>query len=749
MPLRRVSRVGTGLRASRLPRVSEDDDPQASSSSDADTTSSSSYLSSDPGSDTSETHSDTSSGSFCHEEFAEARARLSVPGVTLSAPSVAAAPPFLRTRHLSDFEFRKLVLESCLPHNFAAGVSFRAFAASHSLPKVRYHGAIDELFTTTVTRFTHDAVHLQTKKGGEFIMAPETFYVMNPAAVLSRWLHLLESRGRLRKLRRPRILATIFWDAGARTVAGYHVHLLLISFPDLHTSPGCLDSVFPLVLHAGPLPRGNITAKPRPVPPIRERTFSVISSLLQELLQSGVVVPPKALAEEIREAGATGVGLPLEILNISDYASACGSCDEIVLPHVPQFPHAMKNPHKTQFQNRFHYITSGYCGCSIAQQCAAATVCTDSAAPRMRTFFRSPAQPGVRLKWRYGRHGLLHGLPCLLADLSQVFYASGLRETAECLASAFPSPGFDPLFQLRPSVVRLDAAVAAGRRQPRAPVAEAVELAVPPPAAGGPGDPDGGTNACRPPHDVRLFDLKAWIRSRRPATAAPLERWRRADGWRPSPQDVQAILHSCPLEFAVPAACGAVHRKRVGDLWSASVQYSRMMLDGPASDAEVMHLRVLGAQCFVWYKALLSEYFPWRAPQDAAWFSRLPDTLKQAMGRIHFAVNRTALAQSAHEFFVHASRLYAELGAETGSRVQEEAFEHCFLYWWLVSFCMGGMHADMPTRLRFSAMLLWTAAFAGFPHIASQRLRDQEARMYKDKRDRGRWLSRRQGENEE
>ena len=529
----------------------------------------------------------------------------------------------------------------------------------------------------------------------------------------------------------------------------------MISFPFISTNTGALDAVFPLLVHVGPRPKGapprcvtqkdgkgkKVSKWTKAVPPIHEMVDGYIASILRELEASGIHVPAGVLPDSVRrmttESGGAGADLlvwPIKIENISDYVSVTDS-STTVPANVPQFPHCAHGGDDTKvFKNMFHYKTSPQCECPIAFQASPGTTCPGPAREAV-AFWGSPSSAAFMCRWLYIRHGQLHGVPCVLADIIVVLWRRGHRRLAEMLCNVYPSTS-DPLAHLRPQ----------GREGAPVPVAEGNEVDAEPMAGGvedgdeempaakelpaAEGEPEKKKgNAQRAQHAIRLKNFKDWLRKRE-RSATPLTRY-----CVPTAEDIYDLLKGTGLLIPADMVPGYPEVK-LCDFWAAAVRYARILLDPSQlpdfSPQTIASVERLGHDVWVYYKSLMAVHCPWSAPPQAAWLIRLrkSDAGQAAqMERIRFAVNETCMAQAAHEFFVHGTRVLKLYGARAG-RIHEEAFEHIFIYMWLVAFLMGKRHAHLQTRICSVMMVFWMAAWAGFPSIGGIRRREQKSRVY-------------------
>lgn len=705
---------------------SVDSDSSASSHS-SDTTSypASSSSSSEDGATT--TDDDEASTDASHstadnsDVISTAEAELSDEDYGPPPPPAGTEQPSVTFSGLADADFRRLVIERILPLNFQAACSLAEYALRIGVSAKRYEQCVLDLFQETVHKKVHDPVFLGAD--GAWSVRPITYYLRYPAVALNRWLEVLSSRNRLAKLAEDAVHvdAIFYWDAGARTICGYRTTVLCISFPSLHVSPGALDAVFPLLFHAGPSPcfrKAQPKLRRHAVPPVRETLYAIIANLLRSIQTDGVRVPSSSHSEMLKRVVAAfpdASALHVDMINISDMKAVGETTTAIVQAHVPQFPYSSTQPNKS-FQNRFHYETSPSCHCTIAQQMSRGATCADEVR-RSIPFFPSPAVPPLQCCHMYGRHSLLHGLPCLGADLAQILYKSGLEQHALLMCAMFPAPGFDPLRHL------LNSAGPPVRRKALNPTG---------PAPGGLGG-----NSRRPPHDVRLNDVKVFIRNCQRERPDPLAEFVQSRGrFHPSPADIACVLRMAGLDFVHETTGLTV---TLATLWISAVAYSRFILDPellPGDGEDVRRdVRELGRQIFTTYKSALAKFFPWAPPVASAWFEKLPQNQQIQLSKITFAVNQTAIAQSCREFFVWGSALISRFG-RAASYFHEEAFEHLFIYFWLICFCMGKLIAEKESRLDYSAMLLWAAAWGGFPPVTVKHVRKREtcSRVYVDTR---------------
>ena len=616
-------------------------------------------------------------------------------------------------------------------------------------------------FSEICSETLHDAVHVETKDGGDWVTRPMTFFVKAPKPTIERWLRLQQSRGMLQQLSTgtTKIIVSWYWDKAARTIAGYPISALMISFPQLFKRPGSTHSVFPLVVHAGGIPSyqpdtpaKEATAKRKAVkakrgkPPVRESLNTTCAEALNSLRT--ITVPTECLSPELQLLGdIEQLELPIELLNISDQAAISETCPDVAAGNSIQFPAKFSDPSKTKFNNGMSTRPSAECTCTSAQMAYPGTACATGPRRALR-FFISPTVVPVTCRRAYMRHSLVHGHPAIAADIACFLYRCGLRQIAELICHMLPAP-YDPLCHLREGP----------KERPR-PIGGGVEFppgALDPGAAGGGDQKKASTNSERPIWAVRLsfvtdqlHELSAGHRCR--VVRQPGGRY--MTNGRPTLLNILDVLREDNTSFPLPraglsasarpdprAASPAMYT--VAQHFQDAITYALWCFRPEATGVpDPSTIANLGRDVLVRHKALLEASVPWCAPppdtpNPPGWWGRLlrdQPSQAESMSRVRFCVNATSFAQSLHEFLLGGSTAIRLYGKSLAARIHEEAFERIFLYWWLITFVMGGLLACREARLRFSVMLFFCAVFAGCPSMMRVSSAEFRHRAYQGKR---------------
>ena len=662
------------------------------------------------------------------------------------------------------------LIDELLPAAFAAACPFARFTVDRGLPTKSFYEAVTSLFAEICCETEHPAVHVETRDGNDWVTRPITFFVRNARSALARWLRAQQRRGFLKPLNDEdlTIRITWYWDKMARTIGGYPCTLLLVSFPQLFRRPAALHSVFPLVVHAGARPAFVPDKPARPKegarkaekarhgkPAVREATDTICCDILNSL--TSIDIPEECVPQGLRDLGVSD--LPVELLCISDQAAVSEISDDVAHGSSIKFPAKWSEPSKRNFVNGLGTRPSAECMCTSAQILLPGTACASGRSRGPLHFFTSsPNLPPVVCRRLYCRHALMHGHPCVAGDIACLLWRSGFRREAELICKMLPAP-YDPLIHLRgrqPDVVST-----AGDHG-------VVEPAVPaPPRAGGDaadGDAaeDAAANPERPMCLVRLsyvtdqlreaeLGVRYGIIQREGALACAVA------GKRPSLLDILDILRATRLTFPLPAT-GLSRFARpdptaphpgfytVAQHHHDVVTYAIWCMHPDSEGApSAQEIAALGRDVFVRHKAMLETSVPWSAPNPAdgrlppPWYRRLqeaPNGLDHLLDvqRIRFCANATSLAQSLHEFFLGASAAVVLCGKTLAQSIQEEAFERILLYWWLITFVMGGLLSSREARLRFSVTLLYCAVYAGCPTMQRVSAADAAHRAYQGKK---------------
>eukprot|EP01013_Petalomonas_cantuscygni_P032970 TRINITY_DN59731_c0_g1_i1.p1 TRINITY_DN59731_c0_g1~~TRINITY_DN59731_c0_g1_i1.p1 ORF type:complete len:705 (-),score=35.70 TRINITY_DN59731_c0_g1_i1:200-2314(-) len=593
-------------------------------------------------------------------------------------------------------------LPRLLLHNFRLGLSLVDFASRHvkGVGHARYTSAVRTFMEDTITVEVHPDVALTER----WTVKPRTFFVRDVSATLGRWLTVCEERGLLVPACEDALstlVATVFWDGAARSLCNYHITALLVSFPFVFRASGAISAVFPLLIHCGPLGRGGPVYKGkgaarqllRVQPPVLQKVMALANFVVRGL-RLGSNWP-------VRFAGR-----PVEVINVSDLKAAVQAAADGVLtaPNVPQFPFSARNRGRTEFRNQFvKYQTSPACALPIGKQMSACTRPATTCQSRGPVaFFPSATGVPVLMEHFYLRHGQLHGVPAILADMAQAMFVSVAsdvhrRRAARRLAAAFPPP-YAPL-------AHVDAESMPSRR-----------------AAGG--DKEGaagpaGTQegaAMRPVHDTRLKDVKRWLRGGH-------------FGSGPTVGDVCNLLEEHGRLFPCADEAGRPVSISWAALFRSALAFARLVLDPttlPSDDDCSRQAVVTLGQCvFACYKAFLATEFPWQAQMDTPWFKRLPQVEQNIILGVRFQQNRTCCHVGSHEFFCHGARAVRRWGRQA-IQVTEEAFEHGLSYYLTVATVMAGRDASLDRRLCSSVYLMWAAAWSGAPRMQSAGVRTKQ-----------------------
>lgn len=655
----------------------------------------------------------------------------------------------------------EVLLSTLLPAAFSAGCSFPRFAVDRGIRKTEFMQAIQSFFAETCLETRHPPVHVQTRDGGEWITHPMTFFVRNPTVSLDLWLRLQQDRGFLQRLPpgTTQLVMSWYWDKGARTIAGYPVSILMVSFPQLFRRPGSLGSVFPLVVHAGSMPafeepvpsrparpaKGKLPARRRrPGKPGKPAVKETVHTIAADALNSirTLAVPETLLSDELRSIGVHS--LPVYMENISDQAAVADICPDVATGSTIRFPAKFSDPSKTSFVNGLRTQPSAECFCTSAEILHPDTACATRPRGPLRFFVGARGVVPVTCTRAYCRHALVHGHPAIDADISCFLYRCGFEYEAELISSSLPAP-YDPLHHIR--------------RDPE----PAVPAAVPPEAA----EEEGPTsNAERPVWAVRLSYVTDSLRELRVGLRRALQRHPAVGGkvryvcpdGRPTLLNIYDVLKETKLSFPLPDAGLSKYAKpdpaasspqlyTVAQHHHDVIHYALWCLypdaDGVPPAEEV---QALGRDILVRHKSLLACSVPWRAPVDdvpiPVWYERLlASSVPQAISvaTIRFCGNATALAQSLHEFCLGAAAAMVRHGKIIAASMHEEAFERLFLYWWLITFVMGGLLSSREARLRFSVTLLFAAVFAGCPTMQNLSSADFRHRAYQGKKRKNRF----------
>jgi hypothetical protein len=486
--------------------------------------------------------------------------------------------------------------------------------------------------------------------------------------------------------------------------------MLLVSVPSILTAPGAVDGVWPLLVHFGPVTGEVVQEKgddsdvdvPDAGPEVKGTLFEICKELLAEL-RDGLCLPPQILPAALREAlgpeEAETYTYPAQLINLSDWKAVTETADDICAPSVPQFPGTWHDG-PTCFRCTFHYMSSAGCRCTIADQISDNYACDSTKVRPTCCFFSGLSTP----HW-YGRHGQLHGLPCLMADVAVYFWNLGEHDAALAVASVFPGTEYEPLRHCRdPPVWK-----------------------------------KGIGNSLRPPHSVRLKEVKAVVYETTPcAVGDPVAEWiRRGRTTRLSLGACILVLDKLAKRHPELAGIGEL----VGDAWRYSLTLLRpqehLRDDSPAGRAAV---RDLGRDVWKRYKRMLSASMPWAVDETAPWFQRYmhggargrnppprPD-VAAAFRRITFRWNAVACAQSAHEFFVHGAAPIMAHGRAAGA-VHEEAFEHFLLYGWALGEHLAGGIPSPILAMKWAAKYLFLVPLAGSPRLSGTG-REAVAKVY-------------------
>lgn len=533
-----------------------------------------------------------------------------------------------------------------------------------------------------------------------------TVYIGNPKFFFSAWYLNLQRHGRLRPVGKAgSLLRVLYWDTGGTPVFRMKVTYFFIQFPGLHVQPGAPDSaICPLFTVAG----YGAKISDAQMEAINRLRFSI----LHELASLRVV-------ESINERGVeTWRDITCRTIGLSDLKGASEEFGDVRSQVAPQFP---SKPEKAQGdkpakgpQNRMHYDDcSPSCRRSIAEMlCTTGGVPETEACKHGRDAVMWKGVPGASIRWFYGRHGLMHGVPRLGIDaVALLDKTPGTRRHARYLSRMFPESTWYPYRHTAPK--EWDAKV-------QAIVSDKTKERM--------------TRTPRPPHCVQLDTVKRFLLDSGDSLLAGRGPEAPLQGERPLQRINPATVYDVLLRSAVRLYATSAENSKsrlLCDLWDAAVRHSRLVLHydpvlgaaGYASD-----VAQLGRTVWFWWKRLVCHLWPWRPPDDAKWMQRLEkDQPEQAvrMRSIEGDMRVCALWVAPYVFLNHGCDLYADIGSEA-AEVTEEPLEHVILRVEYVAAASGERPTALQTPLKLGAIVFF-GCISLWPPISTPGVRVREA----------------------
>jgi hypothetical protein len=540
--------------------------------------------------------------------------------------------------------------------------------------------------------------------------APVFATVTDPRAFVHRFLSLAVARGETRPLHRDddEILTTMYVDAGGRRICGLKVTLVMLSFVDLFVASGTLSTVCVVGVFLG-LPDWKAVNR------FVDRLVTVLRT---------IVVPVECLPHCHRAANPHGMEYPVRLVDISDHAGAVHTYSlsppaSAWFPSKPPKPRAVKagespKPPPVPQLSRLSFELSPLCDRSYISMMSDGPrpVCS----PVTRSVDVGVSSGGNMLNWAYGRHGLLHGLGCLLCILVCDMDLRGFCGAANWISHSF----------------RLSASW--WPRRYTSPVLYAAWKESKAAKTGRPPFKKAQAESPSPPHSPTLSVAKGFLRDGRsrapslPEIASAYTTLEFASCCpEPVPRGVSARLQP-GVGFASPAdvtfiICHVINDPLSSSIWQAGLQYLRLLLD-PVADRASDYLEDgavtrLGRSVWDDLIRLCSRMYPWRASDALVGLARADKRCVDVVGPLSRTSHDSRLIPlhvSSYLCFWHGTYLYNWVEPfDRAAGVHEEPFEHVFSYLFAVSGAMGISHAVQMQNARSIAQLAVLASLCGFP----------------------------------